>query len=355
VASSLFLIGALLIGMAFALGVGREPYNLEGMGNTFHRLFGGYVSIGMTPANYRDWDNAYSESGDYSLPAEGIRSLDIRWIAGSVDVEVSDGGDIEFLESADGEVPQDEALRFGTKDGVLYIQYRSTDWEYTPSVFPEKRLRLKIPRSLADSLEDFSFEGSSADLQAGGLTAKSLNLQSVSGQIEVSGDFEELTAESSSGLVWIENTDTAKSAEISTVSGEIGVKGGFERLELHSTSGDIRSLGAVTTGSLICGSISGSVELEGAFDKIEGETSSGSVDIRSSAAPAKLDISSISGGVALAIPQDSGFTLEYSSISGGFQCGFSVLMQEEKVVAGDGSGDFRISTTSGEISVTPLS
>ncbi len=69
-----------------------------------------------------------------------------------MDVEVWDGKDIEFSESAIREISQDAALRFGTEEGVLYIQYRSAAGEYTPSVFPEKRLQLRIPRSLAGSL-----------------------------------------------------------------------------------------------------------------------------------------------------------------------------------------------------------
>jgi hypothetical protein len=353
VASSLVLAGALLIGAAFALGVRPEDYKGDDISDIFHRLFGGTVTIGVGPGNYRDWKNEYSAGGDYSLPAEGIKSLNILWIAGNVDVEVWDGKDIEFSESAIREISQDAALRFGTEEGVLYIQYRAAAGEYTPSVFPEKRLQLRIPRSLAGSLEEFSFEGSSSSLRADGLTADVLHLMGVSGEIQVSGRFETLDVQSTSGAIRIENAGTAKSAEIGSISGEIGIKGAFEKLDLHSTSGGIRSTGTVSAGSLTCGSVSGSIELEGSFDKVVGETSSGSVDIRSSLAPVMLDISSISGDVALVIPPDSGFTLEYSSISGGFQCDFSVLMQEKQVVAGDGAGKYHIDTASGSIRISP--
>jgi hypothetical protein len=59
-----------------------------------------------------------------------------------------------------------------------------------------------------------------------------------------------------------------------------------------------------------------------------------------------LDISSISGDVALVYSAGQRLTLEYSSISGGFQCDFSVLMQEKQVVAGDGAGKYHIDTAS---------
>jgi hypothetical protein len=219
VASSLMLAGALLVGAAFALGVGKETLDGEALRNAYHRLFGGYVSIGKTPGNYRDWKNAYNTGGEYAVPAEGIHSMDLRWIAGSVDIEVWDGTDIEFTESAARAIPQDEALRYGTEDGVLYIQYRSTDWDFAPSVFPEKRLKLRVPRSLADSLENLSFEGSSASLRADSLKANAMNLKGVSGEMQVSGSFETLDASSTSGSIRIENAGTAQSAQIGT---EIG-------------------------------------------------------------------------------------------------------------------------------------
>jgi hypothetical protein len=75
----------------------------------------------------------------------------------------------------------------------------------------------------------------------------------VSERYQVSGRFETLDVQSTSGAIRIENAGTAKSAEIGSISArDRHKKAPLKKLDLHSTSGGIRSTGTVSAGSLTC-------------------------------------------------------------------------------------------------------
>lgn len=114
-----------------------------------------------------DWDNEYSESGEYAVSAEGISSLDIAWIAGGVDITPYNGEVISFSETSREDLSARSALRYGVEDGTLYIQYCRSD----ANDLPAKELTVLVPESLASGLGELSVSSISAAVDISGLEA----------------------------------------------------------------------------------------------------------------------------------------------------------------------------------------
>jgi|GEM_PF-416073 len=362
IAGILALAGVLLFSAAFAFGARPEQLWNDGLPELSFVTIGGLGGSG-----YGDWDNAYEADGVYEVLADGLDSLDIRWIAGTAEVVVYDGSEVVLAESPAAGITADSALRYGVEDGVLYVQYCARG---KSGNLPEKHLTVSLPRALAAGMRDFSFDASSASLSVSGLkaerfacgstsgrldaasiTASAVHLDSSSGDIYFSGDYELLDAGSTSGRVSVESLGRATSTAIDTSSGGVSVSGRCGGLSIGTTSGAVAAAGAVTAEALEIDTSSGTISLYGSFAGIRAATTSGAVELRSSVCPATLAVDTSSGDVALTLPPDSGFTLEYDTSSGELRCDFSVVMRGNRYVSGDGSAAFSVDTTSGNLSM----
>ena len=343
VAGSLLIAGILIFSLARAFGA--HPGNIWNDWN-----FPWKINIGThNVSGYKTFDNAYAQDGKYAVSAEGLSGLDLKWVAGSAEVSVYDGSEITFTETSSEMLAQNVALRYGVENGTLYIQYCAVN---APNDLPMKTLDVKIPASLAADMAGFNFSGASAGLTVSGLTVNHINCNGVSGHIDASGL-------------------TAQSVDIGTTSGEIRYEGSYLRMSVNTVSGMVRinstgtaqetrvdtTSGAMAfagkVGVLKTNSISGEVFSDGAVyaDSADIDTTSGGVSLQFAVRPADLKIDTISGSITLTLPFDSGFTLEYSSVSGGMDCAFSVVMSGNKFITGDGTGKFDIGTVSGGLRI----
>lgn len=178
----------------------------------------------------------------------------IGWDRDSIAVTGSAGGRFYFGASA--------------RDAKLGVELPLDEASASPST-----LEVRVPRGARVWVKSASAEIEVSEV------AGSLDLNSVSGAIRVSGEPREVAVESMDGAVEIAATATwvrAKSASgnltlrgraedvtLSTVSGALTVEGGpFERGRYESVVGDIRFAGQVTpSGSLHFESHSGRIEL----------------------------------------------------------------------------------------------
>lgn len=362
VAGALVCTGMVLYCVAFAFGARFEKvWSGELPGTNF-------VNIGtVRNPEYRDWDNAYASDGAYSVSASGLNSMDIKWVAGSVEINVYDGSEVLIQESARVSIPEEKSLRYGVENGMLYIQYCD---KMTKVNQIEKDLIVSIPRAVAENMTSFDFDAASASLSLSGLTAKYFTFDSVSGRLDAasitadtvelnatsgsiyfSGEYDRLSADSVSGEVTVESKKAATSTSINTTSGSISLSGSCGELSMDTVSGRISSAGTVMAQTLGINSTSGEVSLNGSFGGVDADTISGAVTLRSDICPAKITIGTASGAVSLTLPKDSGFTLDYDTASGKLDCGFSVRMDGDRYISGDGSAAFNVDTVSGDLSV----
>ncbi len=363
VAGALVCTGMVFCCVAFAFGARIEKIWSEELPETY------FVNIGaVNGAGYRDWDNAYNPDGTYSVQADGLNSMDIKWVAGSAQINVYEGSEVLITESARTSIPKDNALRYGVEDGILYVQYCPKG---ATGNLSKKSLTVNIPRTLAEKMNSFDFDAASASLALSGLTAESFTYDSASGRLEAasmqanivelnatsggiyfSGEYDRLSADSVSGEVTVESKKAATSTSINTTSGSITLSGNCGELSLDTVSGRISSVGTVVAKTLGINSTSGDISLNGSFGSVNIDTISGTVTLRSDLCTSEISIGSASGDVSVTLPKDSGFTLEYDTVSGKLDCGFSVKMDGDRYISGDGSAVFNVDTVSGSLSVS---
>ena len=344
VALALVLVGAILVGVSFALGM--RPWELwQGLENATWP----FSNIGFI--NYtgmRDWQNEYNEDGVYSVSAAGIKSLDLVWIAGNAEITAYDGDEIRFEETASGNISKENALRWGIDGQKLCIQYcKSGSYRNVES----KSIKVLVPAQLAASMEKLGFDGSSADLQVSGLTAAEVNIDGVSSTMRFDGDFNRLNADSASGKIVIISRSGAELVDASSVSGDVEVYGNITSAEADTTSGKVTFDGDFD--DIDISTVSGKVTVNGAFFDANIDTSSGSVSLESTKQIREIDVDTVSGGVTLYLPADGGFTVEYDTVSGDLRSNMSAsqILKRDKVVYGDGSASINISTTSGNLDI----
>ncbi len=199
--------------------------------------------------------------GGASLPVDGIREIEIEWIAGEVEIECYDGSEIVFSETSAEQLSERQTMRYLVKDGELEIRC----CESKTVQLPEKTLTVQIPASLI--VDELEADVVSASLTACGVQAREIKLESVSGNICADGlTAEKLQIDTVSGIAEILRCDVARKLKIDTVSGNAAMQlaasaTGFT-LKFDTVSGSVHCDVPVTTSrkSMVYGD--GSLEIE---------------------------------------------------------------------------------------------
>jgi DUF4097 and DUF4098 domain-containing protein YvlB len=348
--------------------------------------------LNMFNFSFKTFAYTYPDSNQYSkgnaeVSVEGIEKLDIDWITDSVKVETHSGNTISISEFDSEKLEEDEKLCYLVKDGVLHIRYWSPKkglqfgWNFTK----QKHLTVLIPESIAGSFTDCTVETESASMSIKDIASgkfkldstsgnikliakgqsKTIIADSTSGNIEISATTENITCESTSG--WINFTGEAQTLDCGSTSGDIKSDASVKKARFDTTSGNIRFSGKAdevraesNSGDIVlnakinkvnCDTNSGTTTFIGEVNEISCEATSGDISITSDVCPSKINADSTSGDIALKIPGDKGFTASYSTTSGDFSCDFAVKSSGSKAVYKDGSAQFNLSSTSGDIFV----
>ena len=343
IAVLLFVVGGVLVALAI---------NVQGA--TWSSLL---ETINALPAKYSGpaepgEAGPFSVSGEYTVPVEDIRSVEVDWSSGWVDVLVDNGADIRFTE-AGKDITEETALRWYAVDGVLTIRYCRNGTVTNMN----KSLTLTLPSALAGDMERLTLDTASADVTVSGaaIRAKKLELDGASGNFDVE----------------VIRADTVK---LSSASGNHTFTGSFDRLEAGSASGDMTvnsrgdaaflsvgtASGAVrvqTRGRVaecMLDTSSGNVEFYGEAGKLDAETASGSVtvDCTGFICPDELEINTASGDVLLRVGPDASFTLDYDTGSGDLTSDLELgLAGKDQYTAGSGAASFEVETASGDLHI----
>lgn len=271
------------------------------------------------------FDNAYAETGEYAVSADGVTAVEVNWVAGSVTVLPAPEGEtnISFTETSNGRVSNKYALRYGVSGGKLTIRYcdskiwRGIDWNdlFNTVKSPQKQLTLYIPASLmGGALTKLAVNGVSSPVEARDLALADAVFSAVSGSVSLeNSSFENLSVSSVSGSVSTSGC-TGKTLNANNVSGGIDVQGAFKAYYLNSVSGNIKAKPGAEVESVAA--------------------------------------ESVSGGIRLELGDVAGFTASADTVSGQFSSGgFPVSMQGGKYIYGDGSVKLNFDTVSGNINV----
>lgn len=252
-----------------------------------------------------------------SEDADAIHSVKIEWVTGEVEVLPWEGSELRITETANRPMNEDERMRQTLENGVLTVEWTRRRFRVGPLNL-RKHLVVEIPA---------------------GAVLRRVEVNSVSAPVRLEGTAasEGLTATTVSGK--LKGFDlAAPTLALSTVSG---------KLEAQGFAGDTVSLNTV----------SGKLEARGSAPSLKAETVSGRIELGLEDLPQDLHANTVSGRIETTLllpPEDPrGFTVEYESLSGTFECDFPLIGELKKhhgkAVFGDGSARISLETTSGKM------
>lgn len=177
-----------------------------------------------------DYTSATSGSGAFTLRADQVRSVDITWISGKVNVENTADPAIEVTEEN-----AETQLRWTLDEyGNLHIRCCDSKRHVRPH---DKNLTVRLPQDKQfDNFEiesassdvdiktlltdEFEAEGASGSLNAAALSTNSVSVKTVSGDVHIAGRIaEEIDLESVSASMEIESSVLPQDVDAKSVSG----------------------------------------------------------------------------------------------------------------------------------------
>ncbi len=347
-------------------------------GCEFHSPFDSYDY--MTGEVYQN-SGSYL-TGSFTYTAEEIKSVEIHWRSGEVNLTESDSEELSVTES-DAELPEESAMHYLIDNGVLKIYFCASGAAIR--VYPEsKHLSVEIPKNIdvqvkttsapvkAGDLEQKNVEidTESGNAELGGVKAESVDIGTTSGTIiadEIHADSLECGTVSgavsigtvltrttdigtTSGCVTVDEAISTDEIEIGTVSGAIKLGSAESKnIKFSSTSGAVRA-SSIRSNAMRCGTVSGSVNIENIYsDKIDISATSGSVTLGLTGTE-EAEIGTTSGEVSISL-LGCGAEITYSSTSGKLSTGLDFTQNGNTYLFGDGKCKIEVGTTSGKLEI----
>ena len=235
--------------------------------------------------------------GMQSVPAAGLRKIDVQLDADDVEIVAIAGAQVEALWEARN-VEGEPVVTYS--DHTLTIRRKNPDvFKTFFSVFKKEggRITVRVPRGYA---ADYAVGTTSGDVHICGADVDNVKVSTTSGSVRVEPDAKVRAADIAVTTVSGHATVSAcaDTIEVTTVSG-----GQFISCDAHKVDVNV---------------VSGKVHVEGACDEWEVSSVSGDVELLCTVAPTKkVQISSVHGDVRLALPSEiRGFVAEATGALG---------------------------------------
>lgn len=262
-----------------------------------------------------------------------LLDLQINLVNGKIIFMESDSDYIEINQasSASSDETQEFYYRFFEDDRSLVVFGSDEDIRLEGEVYstdsflfnfgnifktsPNKTIVVKIPKKSA-FIPYITVNTASADIEIDNIDIGILSVNSFSGGLTANAlNTENISIETVSGDIKMSNT-SANEIQAHSVSGRVNIDGDAEHIMLDSVSGDLN----FSTDSLDTNSIS---------------------------------INTVSGDTKISLPEDCGFTLDNSSVSGELTSGFNGRTEDDCYIYGDGYTEIEFDSVSGSITLNP--
>ena len=253
-----------------------------------------------------------------TLDLEGVRRLEVRMVAGSVDVV----GRTEDAASGAAQVEVSAVegpLTVTLENGTLTIVHERLTWggllDWVGGRKATATVSVSVPNTCPVELGVVS-----ADAVVSGIDADSTAVKSVSGDVTLDGVRSDISAQTVSGD--LESRQLAGALHFSTVSGDLTVvRGETSMVKAETVSGDLM---------------------------LDLDLASGG----------RVEVATVSGDLTLRLPEDVGIAVDVKTMSGSLDSAFTGVQTERKPgkvslhgQVGDGSGRLSARTVSGDVTL----
>lgn len=182
--------------------------------------------------------------GNNSISATALKNIEVNWISGSIEIETYDGNTIEVSETCPHSLRQEDRVRSLYENGTLTIQFRQSRFALFGGIEGNKALHIRIPKTLAENIQNLSVDSVSSDNTISGLTIRNCNIDNISGEITVDGTIQDFNLDTISGDCRLTSHTIPRSVETDSVSGDVTLSipehGGFS-IQHDSVSGKLNS------------------------------------------------------------------------------------------------------------------
>lgn len=304
-------------------------------------------SVTGTKVNYPNAEKY--QAGDVKIN-ETVDELRIHWISGGVELLASESDTVRVKETG---APADEALklRYWLDGSTLHIQPCASGTNYPGTL--NKTLTVMLPERRMDLI---SVDGVSCNVEITALEARTVSIDTVSGDAELKGCTvaDELKMDSTSGDLRASLKGALGALNFSTVSGDAELNGCdvTEKLKMDSTSGALTAHLRGTLDAVDFDSVSGAAKIEAEkIMRVDFDTTSGAMELNLEREPGTLNHSSTSGSLSLTLPEDADFELNFDSVSGSLKSDIPVTKSGDTYIAGSGGNEYSVDTTSGSMRI----
>ncbi|MBQ8685950.1 MAG: DUF4097 family beta strand repeat protein [Clostridia bacterium] len=274
------------------------------------------AALGGCSVQSVQYENAHLYTVGETTIDQEVRSLDIGWLAGGVEIVLHDENTVVVEEEAARDLEASETVRYYLDGSTLRVRFcEAGKWRLKS--LPEKTLTVKLPRALV--LHTLAVETVSADLNADGLAAERLEVDTVSGKAD------------------IQNASVTEYADLDTTSGDItlALTSDIKEISVDTTSGKTR----VSALSVEAFSV---------------DTTSGGVQLTARTALKAADIDSTSGNIVLYLPANAAFSLEFETVSGDFESDFATVKSGESYICGENGYEYSVESVSADVTVKKI-
>lgn len=280
---------------------------------------------------------------ELEFPSSGLREVKVNILG---DVTICLAGDPDAPVLVQGDVEELQAIPGG--DGVLTItQGRTAGGSFLfTRALSSASIELTLPRRQWERL-DISTVNGDISIADGALEVDRVKLKTTSGDMELDG-----------------LTHTRR-LDVETASGDLTLTDCVcDELVFHSASGDLE--GENVTAAVSAETASGDVSLTGSVRALRVNTASGDIELETDLLPEGLELTTKSGDCRVSVPDNGGFFLRFSTVSGGLHSDFPLTTaapQRSGWGARSGQAAYRdggdgrvytVSTVSGEIELNQL-
>lgn len=229
-----------------------------------------------------------STGSEYEFAPGEVSEIFISWASGDIDIQPADQDTVTVREERSG----GSSMVVHHRGSTLEIEAGESKWGIGFGKSTQKDLTVRVPRDwLCQRLE---VSVASADVSVENMSVTSVALNTASGDCAF--------------------TDCA-----------------VEKMQVNTASGDLDYIGTL--------------------QRLEWKGASADCNLRLSDAPASIEMNTASGELNLFLPDNCGFTLDRSSLSGAFQSDFATTTENDKIVCGDGACQITFSSFSGDINI----
>ena len=305
------------------------------------------VNHGIGFADYT-YSNAEKYTSGDAVITKPVKNLDIDWTSGKVNITYHKGNSVELSEKSNKPISKDLQMRWYLDGDTLRIRFAKAGFRLNGN--QQKELSVTLPEGT--TFGDVDISATSGTLNIPDLQTERLKLDVTSGDIFAAAKSKEIACSATSGKIdlFLEDTEVIKAY---STSGTIILDAdASHKTDVSTTSGSIR-ITIKQAGTVHADSTSGDIYAElGTVKKVKIESTSGDIQVKAVSLEA-LKVDTTSGSVKAWLPTDPGFTARLDTTSGRIDYDLSMAKQGDDYICGDGSGDVEISSTSGNITVTP--